>query len=117
MRRIEDFSVTNLDGTSHHLVRAYFPLLLEEKYDDDENDPKQNNKQNQALPDSGCGGLGVLLFSHGGGGVVGSIVPTIPSAVKLPHEGKSLFSLYIIACVPNILTLPHKRTWKRLIIS
>jgi len=54
MRRVEDFPLASLDGTSPFSVRAYFPTLLEEDKVD-----KQK--------------LGVILFSHGGGGMVGSV--------------------------------------------
>jgi acetyl esterase len=54
MRRVEDFALISLDGTSPFLVRAYFPALLEE-------DTLDKQK------------LGVILYSHGGGGMVGSV--------------------------------------------
>ncbi|GAB5033037.1 phosphorylase [Nannochloropsis oceanica] len=54
MRRVEDIPLTSLDGSSPFFVRNYFPTLLEE-------DKVGEQK------------LGVILYSHGGGGMVGSV--------------------------------------------
>ncbi len=54
MRRVEDYPLVSLDGQSPFMARVYFPTLLDDEKDKDKK-------------------LGIILFSHGGGGMVGSV--------------------------------------------
>jgi len=62
LRRIEELALLSLDGQSSFQVRVYLPTLL----DDGEQQQQQQQQQQR-------GKLGVVLYAHGGGTIMGCL--------------------------------------------